>query len=104
AAARRITSATGSVPVMRCPVGSDPPGASAFRRRSSIGSMSSAAASLSIWASCAKHTWTAPNPRIAPHGGLLVYVTYESMRALGTSYGPAAKHAAFEQPAVELEA
>src|SRR5437667_361332 len=34
--------------------------------------MSSAAASLSICASCAKQLCTAPNPRIAPHGGLLV--------------------------------
>ena len=32
----------------------------------------SAAASLSIWASWAKQTWTAPKPRIAPQGGLFV--------------------------------
>ena len=32
----------------------------------------------------AKHVWTAPNPRIAPHGGLLVRAATASMRALGT--------------------
>ena len=48
------------------------PVAAAFRSRSSTGSMPSSAASLSIWPSCAKHTCTAPNPRIAPHGGLFV--------------------------------
>ncbi len=72
AAARRITSATGSEPRITCPVGSVSPGASAFSSRSSTGSIPSAAASLSIWASAAKQVWTAPNPRIAPHGGLLV--------------------------------
>jgi hypothetical protein len=30
------------------------------------------AASLSICASAAKQVWTAPKPRIAPHGGLFV--------------------------------
>ena len=70
AAARRITSATGKAPVIVWPVGSTSPGSSAFSSRSSTGSMSSAAASLSICASWAKQVWTAPNPRIAPHGGL----------------------------------
>ena len=72
AAAARIVSATGSEPVIRWPVGSTSPGASAFSSRSSTGSMSSAAASLSICASPAKHVCTAPKPRIAPHGGLFV--------------------------------
>ena len=72
AAALRITSATGIDPVIFCPVGSASPGAIAFRSRSSTGSISSAAASLSICASAAKQVWTAPNPRIAPHGGLFV--------------------------------
>ena len=72
AAAARITSATGSEPVICWPVGSTSPGSSAFSSRSSIGSMSSAAASLSICASAAKHVCTAPKPRIAPHGGLFV--------------------------------
>ena len=72
AAARRITSATGSEPVITWPVGSVSPGASAFSRRSSTGSIPSSAASLSICASAAKQVWTAPNPRIAPHGGLFV--------------------------------
>jgi hypothetical protein len=44
----------------------------ALIRRSSTGSISSAAASLSICASWAIATWTAPNPRIAPQGGLFV--------------------------------
>ena len=72
AAARRITSAVGSEHSIRCPVGSVSPGASAFSSRSSIGSIPSAAASLSICASPAKQVWTAPKPRIAPQGGLLV--------------------------------
>ena len=72
AAAARITSATGSDPVSTCPVGSVSPGSIAFRSRSSIGSIPSASASRSICASAAKHTCTAPKPRIAPHGGLFV--------------------------------
>ena len=71
-AARRITSATGSEPVIGWPVGSVSPGAIAFSSRSSTGSIPSATASLSICASPAKHVCTAPNPRIAPHGGLFV--------------------------------
>ena len=47
----RITSATGSEPVICWPVGSVSPGASAFSSRSSTGSMPSSAASLSICAS-----------------------------------------------------
>ncbi len=72
AAAAVITSATGSEPAIFCPVGSVSPGASAFRSRSSTGSSPSSAASLSIWASDAKHVCTAPNPRIAPQGRLFV--------------------------------
>ena len=72
AAAARITSAVGSEPSIRCPVGSMSPGASAFSSRSSTGSIPSAAASLSICASPAKQVCTAPKPRIAPHGGLFV--------------------------------
>ncbi len=89
---------------MRWPVGRVSPCASAFMIRSSTGSISSAAASLSICASAAKQVWTAPKPRIAPQGGLLVKTARHSMSALGTLYGPAAKEAAFEQTAVELEA
>jgi hypothetical protein len=33
-----------------------------------------------------------------------VYTTYESISAFGTSYGPQANEAAFEQTAVELDA
>src|SRR5947208_756862 len=68
-AQRRITSATGSVPVISWPVGSRSPGPSALRSRSSTGSMPSAAASLSICASCAKQLCTAPKPRLAPAEG-----------------------------------
>ena len=70
----RITSSTGAVPVMSCPVGSRSPVRRALRSRSSTGSMPRAAANLSIWASWAKQVCTAPNPRMAPHGGLLVRV------------------------------
>ena len=59
--------------------------ATALRSRSSTGSTPTAAASLSIWASWAKHTCGAPNPRIAPHGGLFVYTDVPSSIALGTS-------------------
>src|SRR5439155_17105261 len=104
AAARRITSATGSVPVILWPVGSEPPGPRALSNRSSIGSISSAAASLSIWASCAKQTCTAPNPRIAPQGGLFVYTHRLSISAFATAYGPQANDAAFDVTAVELDA
>ena len=45
--------------------------------------MPSAAASRSICDSYAKHVCTAPNPRIAPQGGLLVYATIASILALG---------------------
>ena len=44
-----------------------------------------AAASRSIWASWAKQTCTAPNPRMAPQGGLLVRTAYPSTTALGTT-------------------
>ena len=86
------------------PVGSEPPGPSAFRRRSSTGSIPSSAASLSIWASCAKQLWTAPKPRIAPHGGLFVYTQVHSISAFSTAYGPHAKEEAFAVTAAELEA
>ena len=61
------------------------PGTIALRSRSATGSMPSAAASLSICASCANATWTAPKPRMAPHGGLFVYATNDVMRAFGTA-------------------
>ena len=80
------------------------PGSSAFRSRSSTGSIPSSAASRSICASAAKHVCTAPKPRIAPHGGLFVYTAVASISALSTRYGPSANDAAFEATAVELEA
>src|SRR5205823_2980787 len=95
AAHARITSATGKTPSIRWPVISSSPGPSALRSRSSTGSISHAAASLSICDSCAKHDCTTPNPRIAPHGGLLVRTAIARTCAFGTRYGPAAKHAAF---------
>ena len=104
AAQRRITSATGSAPVIVWPVGSVPPGPSAFSSRSSTGSISSARASLSICASAAKHVCTAPKPRIAPHGGLFVNTLVASISAFGTLYGPHAKEAALAVTAVELDA
>src|SRR3989442_8324395 len=67
----------------------------ALRSRRSTGDSLSATASLSIWDSYAKQDCTAPKPRIAPVGGLLVYAPTAWMRALGTRYGPAPKHAAF---------
>src|SRR5258706_10597527 len=71
------------------------PSRNAFLSRSATGSTPSAAASLSICDSYAKHDWTAPKPRIAPVGGLFVYAPTAWIRALGTRYGPAPKHAAF---------
>src|SRR3989442_16006923 len=67
----------------------------ALRSRRSTGDSLSATASLSIWDSYAKQDCTAPKPRIAPVGGFLVYAPTAGMRALGTRYGPAPKHAAF---------
>jgi hypothetical protein len=84
AAARRITSATGSEPLTTWPDGRVSPGPSAFRSRSSTGSIASAAASLSICASWAKHDCTAPKPRIAPQGGLFEYTQVDSIRAFST--------------------
>ena len=80
----RMTSATGNVPVMTCPVISRSPGPRALRSRSSIGSMSKAAASLSICDSWPKQVCTAPKPRMAPHGGLLVRTASPTTWAAGT--------------------
>ncbi len=85
AAARRITFFVGSEPVTTWPVGRTPPDSSAFRRRSSTGSISSAAASLSICASAAKQDCTAPKPRIAPQGGLFVYTAVPSIATFSTA-------------------
>jgi len=104
AAQRRITSATGSEPVICWPVGSVSPVSSALSSRSSTGSSSSACASLSICASAAKQVCTAPNPRMAPQGGLFVKTLVVSISAFGTEYGPHANDAAFAVTAVELEA
>src|SRR5918994_583791 len=103
AAARRMTSLVGSEPVRSCPVGSAPPGSSAFRSRSSTGSISSSPASLSICASAAKQDCTAPNPRIAPQGGLFVYTHVPSISTFSTAYGPTANEHALEITAVELD-
>jgi hypothetical protein len=65
-------SAIGIGASMSWPVASREPWPMALRTRISTGSMSSAAASLSSCDSYPKHACTAPNPRIAPHGGLLV--------------------------------
>src|SRR3712207_8178235 len=61
----------------------------------------SASASLSMFASCAKQTCGAPNPRIAPQGGLLEYTAVPSISAFGTSYGPAMNEVAFPTTAGE---
>ena len=66
------SSTTGAGEVIGAPVGMIVPSEAALRLRSSTGSISSAAASLSICASWAKQVCTAPKPRIAPHGGLSV--------------------------------
>ena len=97
-------SATGIEPVIVWPVGRTSPGLSAFSSRSSTGSIPSAAASLSICASPAKQVCTAPNPRIAPHGGLFVYTDVDSISAFGDSYGPSENDAAFDVTAVEDDA
>ena len=47
-----------------------------------------AAASLSICDSWAKHAWTTPKPRMAPHGGLFVRTAQPSTVALAQRYGP----------------
>ena len=60
----------------------------ALRSRISTGSSPHAAASLSIWLSWAKHAWTTPKPRIAPHGRWLVRTAKPSTTAFGHLYGP----------------
>ena len=72
AQAKAVVSASQALPRIVWPVGRTEPGATTFRMRSSTASMPSARASLSMFASCAKHTCGAPKPRIAPHGGLFV--------------------------------
>ena len=68
----RSSSATGAGLSMVWPVGTRDPSVMAFRTRNSTGSRPSAAAHRSICDSHANPVCTAPNPRIAPHGGLLV--------------------------------
>ena len=80
----RITSATGKVPVITCPVMRRSSWSRALIRRSSIGSIWRAAASLSICDSWPKQVCTAPKPRMAPHGGLLVRAAKPTMWAEGT--------------------
>ncbi len=57
---------------MTWPVGAVEPSWKPLRARISTGSRPTASASLSMIASIAKAACTDPNPRIAPHGGLLV--------------------------------
>ena len=80
----RITSAKGAVPFSTCPVMSESPLLKALRSLSSTGSIPRTAASLSIWASWAKHTCTEPKPLIAPQGGLLVRTASASTTAFCT--------------------
>src|SRR5690348_2949233 len=101
-ATRRSSSWTGAGPSTTWPVGIVSPVDSALRARSSTGSRPSAAASLSSCDSYAKHACTAPKPRIAPQGGLLVYATYASITTFGTAYGPMPSVAAFARTAGEL--
>ncbi len=92
ARSERRTSAVGSGYSISCPVvGRTSPGPSAFRSRSSTGSIPSAPASRSIWASTAKAGWFAPKPRIAPAGGWLVRSAQPSTSARMHRYGPRAK-------------
>ena len=72
--------------------------ARALRTRRSTGSMPSAAASRSICDSWAKATWTAPKPRIAPHGGLLVYATTRVDAGVRDLVGPAGERRGVGRP------
>src|SRR5215207_6058316 len=100
---RRSSSATGAALSTTWPLAATEPSASALRVRASTGSSPTAAANLSICDSYAKQTWTAPKPRIAPQGGLLVKTARQSRSTLGTSYGPAPRVAAFAATAPEVE-
>ena len=60
----------------------------ALRSRISIGSRPDASASRSICDSWAKHAWTTPKPRIAPHGRWFVRTAHPSTIAFGHRYGP----------------
>ena len=59
------------------------------------------AASLSIWASWAKHACTAPKPLIAPQGGLLVRPPPPPRPRSGSGRDRATKQAAFMVTAIE---
>ena len=100
----RSSSATGAGLSTICPVGASQPSSIALRQRTSTGSSPSTAASLSICASCANAACTEPNPRIAPHGGLLVYTPYASTETFATTYGPMPIVPALPTTAVVLDA
>src|SRR6266700_3605322 len=101
---RRSNSATGAAESTTCPVGIVDPSCSALRTRTSTGPSPHASARRSICDSYAKQACTAPNPRIAPHGGLFVYATRQSITTFGTSYGPKPSVAALAATAVEDDA
>src|SRR3954464_10540526 len=85
---RCTSSATGAGKSTTWPVTVVEPSLIALRIRTSAGSIPNAAASLSICDSYAYVGCTAPSPRMAPQGGLLVYTPQPSIFALGTLYGP----------------
>ncbi len=105
AASSSMTRTVGNEPSMTWPVvGFGSPVPRALRRRSSRGSMPRRAARRSICDSWPKHAWTAPNPRIAPAGGLFVRAPYPSTTTLSTRYGPTAKYAALAMTADVVDA
>ena len=83
AAVSRMHRATGATLSTTWPVISRSPVTMALRSRISTGSSPHAAASLSICPSWAKQACTTPNPRIAPHGRLLVRTAQPSTTAFG---------------------
>ena len=71
AAARRITSATGSVPVIFCPVGSGPRPERV--QQSQLDRVDVERVRELVHLRLVRETdCTAPKPRMAPHGGLFV--------------------------------
>lgn len=66
------------------------PISTALRKRISQPSRPTFSASRSMHPSIAKLAWLAPNPRMAPQGGLFVVAATAMTSTFGTLYGPQA--------------
>ena len=83
-AATASRSAVRSASSPRLPSMIVPPGGSRLRRRSSVGSIPSRSAAMSMFSSPARAPWGAPNPRYDEAGVVLVYTAVPLTRRFGT--------------------